>query len=302
MIARRAAADWRLTAAGALLVAALLMPPLPWPRSNYDFLAVFDISQSMGVTDYRQQGRPVARLDYARRALAAALTELPCGSRLGLAAFTGYRSLMLLAPVEVCEHYGDLLATLAQIDERMRWAEASEITKGLYWALRAARDIGGEPELLFFTDGHESPPLDGPPPALFGDLRKGQIHGLVIGTGGNLPRPIPKRDSAGRDRGFWLPDEVAQGRGPDRRNEHLSARREPHLQALAFRTGLDYLRLEDFHGLSAAMQAAPRVRRREVPTDLSWVPLALALALLCAAPLGALIGNRGVRGSHRPHP
>ena len=169
-------------------------------------------------------------------------------------------------------------------------------------SLRAARDIGGEPELLFFTDGHESPPLDGPPPALFGDLRKGQIHGLVIGTGGNLPRPIPKRDSAGRDRGFWLPDEVAQGRGPDRRNEHLSARREPHLQALAFRTGLDYLRLEDFHGLSAAMQAAPRVRRREVPTDLSWVPLALALALLCAAPLGALIGNRGVRGSHRPHP
>ena len=48
---------------------------------------------------------------------AAALTELPCGSRLGLAAFTGYRSLMLLAPVEVCEYYGDLLATLVLEDD-----------------------------------------------------------------------------------------------------------------------------------------------------------------------------------------
>ena len=280
---------WLLPSACALLVLALLLPPLPWPRTSFDYLAVFDITQSMGVTDYRLDGRPVSRLDFSRRALSAALTDLPCGSRVGLAAFSGYRSLTLLAPVEVCAHYGDLLATLDQIDDGMRWAEASQVAKGLFWALRAARDIGDSPQLLFFTDGHESPPLDDGTPALFGDIREGQVRGLVVGVGGDVPRPIPKRDASGRANGFWGADEVVQGADPARRSEHLSARRGTHLQALAARTGLDYLGLDDIAGLSAAMRAAPRSQRRELPPDLTWLPLGLALGLLCAAPLRSLL-------------
>ena len=282
----------RLLLAGGLLALALSMPPLPWPRASFDYLAVFDITQSMGVADYRLHDKPLSRLAFARRALATALTELPCGSKVGLAAFTGYRSLTLLAPVEVCDHYGDLLSTLEQVDDRMRWAEASEIAKGLYWALRAARDVGGEPQLLFFSDGHESPPLQGTVPALFGDIRQGEIRGMVIGTGGDVPRPIPKQDTPGRFNGFWHADEVVQNADAAPHDEHLSALRENHLQALAARTGLDYLRLESVAGLSRAMRSGTRARRREVPTDFSWVALGLALALLCAAPLRTLIAGR----------
>ena len=282
----------RLLLASGLLVLALSMPPLPWPRASFDYLAVFDITQSMGVADYRQHGRPLSRLAFARHAMALALAELPCGSKLGLAAFTGYRSLTLLAPVEVCDHYGDLLSTLDQIDDRMRWAEASEVAKGLYWALRAARDVGGEPQLLFFSDGHESPPLQGAVPAPFGDIRPGEIRGLVIGTGGDVARPIPKQDAPGHFSGVWQADEVIQRTNAVQHEEHLSALREGHLQALAARTGLDYVRLEGVAGLSRAMRSSARARVRDVPTDFAWVALGLALAMLCATPLGTLFSRR----------
>ncbi len=282
-----------------LLALALLMPPLSWSRRSYDFLAVFDITQSMGVTDYRLDGRPASRLDFARQALREALPRLPCGSRVGLAAFTEYRSLMLLAPIEVCAHYNDLLATLEQLDGRMRWADASQVSKGLFWALRAARDIGEEPRLLFFTDGHESPPIEGEGPALFGDITRGRIGGLIVGTGDLTPSPIPKVDPAGRSRGVWSADEVAQGSAPSQRSEHLSGLREAHLQALAARTGLGYTRLDDAAGLAAAMRDARHARTRELPTDLTWMPVALALALVCWPALTTLLRARRRPGLRR---
>ncbi|MCB1889455.1 MAG: VWA domain-containing protein [Rhodocyclaceae bacterium] len=275
-----------------LLALALAMPPLSWSRRSYDFLAVFDITQSMGVADYRLDGRPASRLDFARQALREALPRLPCGSRVGLAAFTEYRSLMLLAPIEVCEHYNDLLATLEQLDGRMRWADASQVSKGVYWALRAARDIGDEPRLLFFSDGHESPPIEGEGPALFGDITRGQIGGLIVGTGDLAPSPIPKVDPSGRSRGVWSADEVAQGLDPDRRSEHLSGLRETHLQGLAARTGLGYVRLEDAAGLTAAMRDPQLARTRELPTDLTWMPVALALAAVCWPALAGVLRAR----------
>lgn len=81
---------------------------------------VFDISQSMNVQDYELDGAPISRLSIAHEAVRRTLRDLPCGSRVGWAAFTGYRTILLLAPVEVCDYYNDLLASLDQIDGRMR--------------------------------------------------------------------------------------------------------------------------------------------------------------------------------------
>lgn len=286
-----------LAGTNALLALALLLPPLDWPRRSFDYLVVFDITQSMNVADYRLQGRPASRLDFARQALREALPRLPCGSRVGLAAFTEYRSLTLLAPIEVCAHYDDLLATLANVDGRMRWADASQVAKGVYWGLRAARDVGDAPQLVFFSDGHESPPLDGALPALFGDLERGRIGGLIVGTGDLSPSPIPKSDGRGRARGVWSADEVAQGADPAHRAEHLSALREAHLQAIAALTGLDYLRLEDTTGLARALTSPARARTRALPTDFSWIPLAAALALVGGPPARRLLRTwRRARG------
>jgi mxaL protein len=271
-----------------LLLAAAIMPPIKLPRSTYDYIVVFDISQSMGVEDYELDGAPASRLDYARAAARSALRDLPCGSRVGWGVFAEYRTLLLLSPVEVCGNYNDLVASLENVDGRMRWANASEIAKGVYWSLRAAKDTGGNPSILFLTDGQEAPPLDPTnPPQMFDDLKPGEITGWLMGAGGDTPQRIPKIGDNGKRVGYWRPYEVLQRFGggtsddPNARpREHLSSLREGHLKDLAHQVGLDYTRLSRPTSISAAMQDSRFAHRSLVPTDLFWLPAVAALGIL----------------------
>jgi hypothetical protein len=73
-----------ITLALALLLAAWAMPTFNRSRATYDYLVVFDITQSMNVADYELGEAPASRLAYAREATRRALRDLPCGSRVGL--------------------------------------------------------------------------------------------------------------------------------------------------------------------------------------------------------------------------
>ena len=64
--------------------------------------------------------------------------------------------------------------------------------------------------------------------------------------------------------------------------EHLSALRETHLRAIAQQVGFDYATLTDADTLTRAMKNADAAVSRPVPTDLSWLPAALALIVLIA--------------------
>jgi len=272
-----------------LLIVALYMPTIEVPRDTFDAVMIFDISQSMYAEDYELDGAPVSRLTYARHAARRALRALPCGSRVGWGAFTGYRTILLLAPVEVCSNYNDLLASLDRIDGRMRWSEASEISKGVYWSVRAAEETKAAPSVIFLTDGQEAPPIDPDNPTpLLAELKDSTIRGWLIGTGGYAPTPIPKFDEDGRRQGYWRSYEVIQAANPDNGapagilGEHLSNLRETYLQSLAKRVGFDYARLADENSLNAVITSPRLARRREVATDLSWLPATLALLLLAA--------------------
>jgi len=275
-----------VTLALVLLIVALVLPPVKLPRDTYDYVVVFDITQSMNVEDYELDGAPVNRLAYAHAAARHALRELPCGSRIGWGAFTGYRTVLLLAPVEVCANYSDLLASLDEIDGRMRWSNASEIMKGVYWAVLTAQETTGKPDLVFLSDGQEAPPLDPVfAPHMLDELKGSPIHGWLIGTGSPVPSPIPRIDEDGRRQGYWQADEVVQTpqwlRKPSATSgEHLSGLREAHLRALAGQVRFDYARLGDLGSLSTAMRDHRFARRRATPTDLSWLPAALAMVLL----------------------
>lgn len=277
--------SWALGFAFTLLILALVIPTVKWPRNTYDYMIVFDISQSMNVEDYELAGTPVSRLRYARDAARSAIRKLPCGSRVGWAAFTGYRTMLLLAPVEVCENYNDLLASLEKIDGGMRWSEASEISKGLYWAVRAAEETESTPNVVFLTDGQEAPPIDaGMAPPMLSDLKGSAIRGWIIGTGGYAPSPIPKVDEEGRRKGYWRSYEVIQSTAPGDESkvlgEHLSGLREPHLQTLAKLTGFEYARLNDANTLRMVLRDERFARKRPVETDIKWLPLSLALLML----------------------
>ena len=295
-----------LVAAFILMCVALLVPRVTLPRKTFDFIVVFDITQSMNVEDYDLDGKPISRLTFARDAARRALARLPCGSRVGWAAFAEYRTILLLAPVEVCANYSDLLASLDRIDGRMRWANASEVTKGVYWAMRAARDVstrGVIPGVVFITDGQEAPPLVGPGLPMFDDLKRGEIHGWIVGAGGYTPRRIPKSDDEDKPIGFWHADEVIQPNdvvGSDGRptgdasvaagsgasaaalqgHEELSAVREPHLRALAQEVGFEYTRLDRADTLAEAMEDPRFARRTPTPTEIGWIPALAALILL----------------------
>ena len=276
-----------LLAALALLVVAIFLPRLKLAHDTYDYIVIFDITQSMDVEDYELAGTPVSRLNYARDAVQKVLRELPCGSRVGWGAFAEYRSLLLLAPVEVCENYNDLIASLHEIDGRMRWANASEVGKGVYWSVRVALNTESKPDVVFISDGHEAPPLDPVEPvSMPDDVQPGQIHGWVVGAGSDTPTPIPKTDEDDRRIGFWESHDVIQLVSPDGTRvvsaEHLSSLREPHLRALAERVGFGYTRLSGTDSIRSAMRDPRFIRQSPAPTDLYWIPLSAALLLLIA--------------------
>jgi mxaL protein len=313
--------------AALLLLIAFAQPTLPWKRSLYEHVVVLDVTQSMNVEDTTLDDKPASRLAFAKRMLHEALGELPCGSRLGWAIFTEYRSYLLYTPVEVCANRAELRASLAGIDGRMAWSGNSEIAKGLHSSIVVAKALPGKPSVVFVTDGHESPPLNPRHRPRFDD-KPGEVAGVVVGVGETKPSPIPKLDPLGRRLGFWAADEVAQvdprslgrggsvgqeamveegsappaaGLGATPGTEHLSGLREPYLKLLAGENGLAYHRMRDAAGLSRALRDPATARPVPVQGDLR-VPLAALAALLLLAPHALALHGRWRRRAAAPQP
>ncbi len=288
---------WLLLAAALALMATFARPTWPLERARFEHVVVLDVTQSMNVEDEEWQGRPVSRLAAAKAALRAAIEALPCGSKIGWAIFTEYRSYLLFTPVEVCAHRAELRGALERIDGRMAWSGNSEVAKGLHSALGIARQLPGTPSLVFVTDGHEAPPLDPNQRPAFDD-KPGEVAGVIVGVGALKPSPIPKSDALGQPLGFWGADDVAQtnphppnrdlaGRdevpaaalGATLGSEHLSSLREGYLRLLANENGLAFVRLGG-DALAAALSAPALSRPVQTSVDLRNALAALALLLL----------------------
>jgi mxaL protein len=288
---------WLLLAAALALAATFARPTWPLERPRFEHVVVLDVTQSMNVQDEIWQGRTVSRLEAAKAALHSAIEALPCGSKLGWAIFTEYRSYLLFTPIEVCAHRAELRDALARIDGRMAWSGNSEVAKGLHSAIGIARQLPGTPSLVFISDGHEAPPLDPNQRPAFDD-KPGEVAGVIVGVGALKPSPIPKSDALGRPLGFWGADEVAQahphppnrdqnGRdevptaalGATLGSEHLSSLREGYLRLLANENGLAFARLRGDE-FSAALRAPALARPVKTTIDLRNALAALALVLL----------------------
>jgi mxaL protein len=298
---------WGLALVALALAATFLRPGVRLPRQLFEHVVVIDVTQSMNVADQLLDGSPTSRLAYVKHALRLALDELPCGSKLGWAIFTEYRSYLLLTPVEVCANRAELRATLAGIDGRMAWSGGSEVAKGLHSGIVVAKELVGRPSLVFMTDGQEAPPLNPRFRPAFDD-KPGEVAGLIVGVGSPMPSPIPKLDPTGRPLGVWSADEVMQtdprslgrgasvdgerlvdddsplasatGLGATPGYEHLSGLREAYLRLLASENGFAYLRLRDPRELAAALRTPALARPVVVRTDARVALASLAFALL----------------------
>ncbi len=316
--------DWRL---GLLVVALILLAAVlirPYGRREhpgYPLVAVIDITRSMNVRDMRSQGEQMDRLGFVKARLAALLRQLPCGSRLGVGVFTERRSTLLILPLEVCDHFHALREVIEHIDWRMAWDADSRIAGGLLDAMKLMqRDELRRHALLFFTDGHEAPPLN---PRYRPDLSvlKGKVAGMVIGVGGRTPVPIPKFDEAGRPQGFYRPEDVPHRStfgeparpptdvsGYHPRNapfggewvlgqEHLSSLRASYLRSLAREAGLRYRTLDESVDLVAEVA---RLGVQETSVQLwdrrPWLGLGAWMVLVLLYGYARFVDHRGVEG------
>ena len=277
---------WQLPLAALLLAAAVLMPPVEFKRPVFRYVVTFDITQSMDVEDVALGGKPVSRIDFAKAAIGDALQHLPCGSEIGWSVFTNQRSLLLVAPVELCGHYDALLSSLEQIGGNMRWINSSVIAQGgIYSAIRAATELGHNTDVVFITDGQEAPPV-APNETTVRDIPQGLVHGWLIGVGGDQPAPIPKTNADGVRTGYWQADEVRQVRPEPgapavaESHEELSQLRETYLEAVAGHLGFGYRRLVAPASLRAPLTDPRYAHPIPVATDIRWVPALLALVLL----------------------
>lgn len=296
--------SWPAAAAALCLVAAL-HPGFRSTAPGVNAVVAVDVTQSMSTTDVELDGRAVARLELARDALRRTVRALPCGSRIGWAIFTEYRTFLLHLPLEVCANRRELESTLNRIDNRMAWAGYSEVAKGLHFGIRVVSAIADRPALVLITDGHEAPPLNPRhlPPL---ELPEGGVRGLILGVGGERPVPIPKNDPDGHPLGFWQADEVmqtdiySQGRSGSEGGEalvesepgvaahhaqggqeHLSYLHEAHLRELAARAGIRYARLDEPGALLRALADPSLAIPQPVRVDLApWFAGAALVALI----------------------
>lgn len=303
----------REAVAALALAGTFLNPGLPWQRPRFEHVVVIDVTQSMNVPDQMLAGKPVSRLVFAKQALQQALEELPCGSRLGWAIFTEYRSYLLSTPIEVCANRAELRGSLAGIDGRMAWSGNSEVAKGLHSGITVVQALPDKPSLIFVTDGQEAPPLSPRHRPHFDD-KPGEVAGLIVGVGDLRPSPIPKSDPQGRPLGVWNADEVmqvdprSQGRGASVGGEtmvddagvpvaaglgatpgaeHLSGLRDTYLRLLASENGFGYLRLRQNDELAAALREPALARPVSIRADARIALAAAAFALLLWPYLGA---------------
>lgn len=309
---------WLLAAALLAVLATLIVPRIALERDVYDVLAVVDITSSMNTRDISALGSSESRLDAAKDALRATLANLPCQSRLGLGLFTERQTFLLFDPVEVCANFAAIDDALAELNWRMAWEGNSYVAKGLYSAIDIAKSL--KADLMFFTDGHEMPPLPytGLPPF---EGKPGEVGGLIVGVGGNTRVPLTRYDGEGREAGSYgvrdVPQENRAGPPPPDaasrpgyhpkwapfgdalidNSEHLAFVREPHLKDLSRLTGLRYVLLHPGENLVPQLARAVKPRPVTVASDIRPYPAALALAFLVA--LYGLLPLLGA-ARHRP--
>jgi mxaL protein len=275
-----------------LIIGALFVPKIDRTIQVMDSLFVIDITQSMDVVDAEYDGVMMSRLDWAKKYLKQTLLDLPCGSEVGLAAFSEARSLILINPIEVCSNYNDLLQMLNKIDGPMAWENSSELSKALFTAMKQTEKIESNPTIILVTDGHESPPLHATLfPKYRGDL--GVISGVFVGVGGDDLLPIPLRDEAGQptDKVWGVNDVLQQNvyvatRGSlskenaaRAQTEHLSSQKKAHLKELAKRVEFEFISSpKDTDELIDTLHDIADTHEQIVSYD--WAPWMASIALL----------------------
>ncbi|MBU3735487.1 MAG: VWA domain-containing protein [Methylobacterium sp.] len=284
-----------LGAATLLLLAAALKPAVPLKRDIHTYLLVVDITQSMNVEDMSVDGSKASRMAYTRRLLHDAVASMPCNTRIGIALFAGVYVSTILHPVEICASYDALQDTLGHLEWRQAWHGNSRLGFGMLSASAALKALQEPAQVVFFTDGEETPRLHAFNRADLTSWQGGRGW-LLVGIGGNKPSVVPKLDENNKVLGYWsnntyqLEPGIAQVSSETRgtrddavaTQEHermYSKLDEEYLVWLAKAIHADYVRGDSTPAVLQRMRHLPPARRAATPWPVDWL-LGLAAAVL----------------------
>ncbi len=288
-----------LTLALALLLIALFKPTVPIKRDIYSYLLVADISQSMNVIDESINGKAVTRMQYQQYLMHRIIGEMPCGTQVGIGLFAGVSVAALYTPIEVCENFAAIEDTIDHLDWRTGWSGNSRIRESLATLARLIRSFPETAQVVYFTDGEETPALHAFNTRNLTDFQGGKDW-LFVGIGSEKGTAIPKLDEKNQVIGYWSNESFAMQPGIAQisesnlgtRNENvasgdndrfLSRLDEKYLQSVTKEINAKYVNGGSLQAVLSAMKKQPPARRDKTQFQLKWVFAGLAGLIFLAA-------------------
>lgn len=191
-----------------LMVLAIINPSIPLKHNIYNYIFVSDISQSMNTLDMSIMNKPVTRLEYLKHNLHEIMSELSCGTKVSIGIFVGVSVSASYTPIEICENFDAIEDTIDHLDWRSGWSGNSRVRESFFNLARLIRSFPENSQVVFFTDGEESPKLH-----TFNTRDLTQFQGgndwIIVGIGSFKGAPIPKLDGKNQLIGYWSNESFA---------------------------------------------------------------------------------------------
>lgn len=297
-----------LVLASLFLLLALIKPQIQLKQEVHNYLLVADVSQSMNAEDMKLSNQPVSRLVYTQHMMRNVVKTSPCGTYVSVGVFAAENVALLVFPLEVCKNFDILNDTIDHLEWRMAWSGNSRMTFGIKAAEATFEYLNIPAQMLFFTDGDESPKANGINKLDISNVRIGKSI-ILVGVGGQNPAPIKRFNANNKFVGYWGTDAAAESAGggimyndaskddPDppvayaEFDRYLSKQDVAHLKDMTaeikgqYIEGLDKPEFYDF-----VQSQAPAAK---FVTDYSvrWVYLGLAILMVLATYLPDALSN-----------
>jgi mxaL protein len=201
-----------LVLASLLLLLALIKPQIQLKQDVHNYLLVADVSQSMNAEDMKVNNQPVSRLVYTQHMMKQVVKTSPCGTYVSVGIFAAENVALLFMPLEVCKNFDIINDTIDHLEWRMAWSGNSRMTFGVKAAEATFDYLNIPAQMLFFTDGDESPKANGINKLDISNVRIGK-NVIFVGVGGHEPAPIKRFNANNKFVGYWGTDAAAESAG-----------------------------------------------------------------------------------------
>ena len=297
-----------LVLASLFLLLALIKPQIQLKQEVHNYLLVADVSQSMNAEDMKLSNQPVSRLVYTQHMMRNVVKTSPCGTYVSVGVFAAENVALLVFPLEVCKNFDILNDTIDHLEWRMAWSGNSRMTFGIKAAEATFEYLNIPAQMLFFTDGDESPKANGINKLDISNVRIGKSI-ILVGVGGQNPAPIKRFNANNKFVGYWGTDAAAESAGggimyndaskddPDppvayaEFDRYLSKQDVAHLKDMTAEIKGQYIEGLDKPEFNDFVQSQAPAAKFVTDYSVRWVYLGLAILMVLATYLPDALSN-----------